>query len=33
MTLDKDDIEVSKARDSEVDVDCIPSQLKMETLE
>jgi hypothetical protein len=33
MTLDKDDIEVSKARDSEVEVDRIASQLKLETLE
>jgi hypothetical protein len=32
MTLDKDDTEVSKARDSEVDVDRIASQLKMEMM-
>jgi hypothetical protein len=30
MTIDKDDIEVSTARDSEVDVERIASQLKME---
>lgn len=32
MTLDKDDIEVSTARDSEADVDRIASQLKMEMM-
>ncbi len=32
MTLDKNDIEVSTTRDSEVDVDRIASQLKMEMM-
>jgi hypothetical protein len=32
MTIDKDDIEVSTARDSEVDVERIASQLKMEMM-
>jgi len=32
MILDKDDIEVSTARDSEVDVDRIASQRKMEII-
>ena len=32
MTLNKDDIEVSTARDSEADVDRIASQLKMEMI-
>ncbi len=32
MTLDKDDIEVSTARDSKADVDRIASQLKMEMI-
>jgi hypothetical protein len=32
MTLGKDDVKVSKARDSKADVDRIASQLKMETM-
>ncbi len=32
MTLDKDNIEVSTARDAEADVDRIASQLKMEMM-
>jgi hypothetical protein len=32
MTLNKDDIEVSTARDTEADVDRIASQLKMEMI-
>ena len=33
MTLDKDDIEVSTARDSKTDVDRIASRLKMEMID